>query len=95
MQQVSRKLLIVRAMPLSQEPLVVSLKEETYAENEDVRIECGGASTTASGGWSLGNVLGKDVGDEASEWLTNYFSRFPNSRVQLLSPSPAPGCSCV
>lgn len=61
--------------------LEVPLPEDAYHNNPDIKVECGGTSTTASGGWSLGYINGKSCGETAATWLTNYFARFPSTRV--------------
>ena len=61
--------------------LEVPLQEGAYENNADIKVECGGTSTTASGGWSLGYIDGKSCGETAAQWFTKYFARFPSTRV--------------
>eukprot|EP00750_Incisomonas_marina_P028462 INCI6729.1.p1 GENE.INCI6729.1~~INCI6729.1.p1 ORF type:complete len:403 (+),score=55.98 INCI6729.1:279-1487(+) len=63
------------------EVLEVPLQEGAYENNADIKVECGGTSTTASGGWSLGYIDGKSCGETAAQWFTKYFARFPSTRV--------------
>jgi hypothetical protein len=65
-----------------QPPLEVSLADDAFDGNDTVKVECGGMSTTASGGWSLGFIDGKSCGEQAARWLTAHFSHYPNSRVR-------------
>jgi uncharacterized protein YcbX/thiol-disulfide isomerase/thioredoxin len=64
--------------------LVVPVAEDSYANEEDVTVECGGMSTTSDGGWHLGMLRGKHAGFEAAQW----FSEFLNSSPERGSKSP-------
>jgi hypothetical protein len=67
--------------PDGRAPLVVPLEEEGYEGNDTLVVECSGASTTASGGWSLGQMVGKDAGEHATEWLTEYLNTVAPSNL--------------
>jgi hypothetical protein len=71
--------------------------DDAFDGNDTVKVECGGMSTTASGGWSLGFIDGKSCGEEAARWLTTHFAHYPNSRVRACSCLlvPARACSCL
>ena len=68
-----------------QEPLAVPIdvNEDQKTSLSSYDVECGGASTTASGGWHLGVLKGFSVDVKASDWLTSYFAQFPRFKVRL------------
>jgi len=62
--------------------LAVPVAEEAYASNEEILVECGGLSTTSSGGWQLGRMRGRSAGKAASDWLSLYLNRVDCTRTK-------------
>ena len=63
----------------------IDVNEDQKTSLSSYNVECGGASTTASGGWHLGVLKGFSVDVKASDWLTNYFAQFPRFKVRILN----------